>query len=320
MAATHPASSDGLSGATLTWSQSLPDQPDLLRKELAERGYAVVRSMFTTDEIERLRAIVRGHLQRKGSRFSLGKTQPNAAVLVPDLHFIFSHPRVVSLFKAAIGADRTAFTGHCDIHMNMLSGWHRDSGEAYGGYFSGDYFGDESCRVFKMAIYLQDATEHDGLFVIPASHRDRQHGLDQAAQAKTMLGDVVIFDVRLLHRGQLPDLVEKCIKVVNVALKGRSRTVEDSVAATYLKGVYWKLINRRDRLSVFFTYGEDNNRTREFADANMVRQDEQAHSSTRTLPEELLASLARLGVTALPATSIAALGPASRGATCNSDG
>jgi hypothetical protein len=293
-------SSDARPGAELSWSESLPEHSDVLRRELAERGYAVVRSVFTKVEIERLRTIVRGHLQRSGSRFSLGKTQPNAAIAVPDLGFVFSHSRVVRLFKSLIVNGPTVFTGHCDIHMNMLSGWHRDSGEAYGGYFSGDYMADETCRVFKMAIYLQDTTPRDGLSVVPGSHRQRTYDINEAVPLCTSQGDAVIFDVRLAHVGQLPDWLEKGIKALNILLKGRNRTVEDSSIATKLKSVYWRLVGRRDRLSVFFTYGEDNERTHEFAKANMVRQTLQTAVAETRLSGSLVEELSRQGVTIAP--------------------
>jgi hypothetical protein len=287
-------------GAALTWGESLPQNPEALRNELAERGYAVVRSVFTVDEIERLRTIVRGHLQSEGSRFSLGKTQPNAAVAVPDLGYIFAHSRVVRLFKSLIADGGTLFTGHCDIHMNMLSGWHRDSGEAYGGYFSGDYMADPTCCVFKMAIYLQDTTARDGLSVVPGSHRQRAYDINEAVSLCTKLGDAVIFDVRLAHAGQLPDWFEKGVKALNILLKGSNRTIEDSPIATKLKGIYWRLIGRRDRLSVFFTYGQDNERTHEFAKANMLRQTSQSGVSETRLSETLVTELSRQGVKMAP--------------------
>jgi hypothetical protein len=54
----------------------------------------------------------------------LGKTQPNASVALPELASVFAHERVVTLVKTVLGDDKVVFTGHCDAHMNMLSGWH----------------------------------------------------------------------------------------------------------------------------------------------------------------------------------------------------
>lgn len=280
----------------IEWTDLSAGQSRALSSALASQGCAVVRSVFRAEEILRLRKLVKAHLESSGSRFGLGKTQPNAATAVPAIQDIFSHSAVTTLFKLLIGENQTVFTGHCDIHMNMLSGWHRDSGEAFGGYFSGDYIADDACRVFKMAIYLQDTSPTDGLSVVPASHRRGSYDIGQAVKAQTRVGDVVIFDVRLAHAGQLPDFVETGIKALNLLLKGKSRTVEDSPIATSLKQLYWRLIGRRDRLSIFFTYGADNLRTQEFAQANMSRQNQQAGIDQWNWPPALTQALASRGI------------------------
>lgn len=290
------ATVDPLEPRKLQWSDSLIQNPHSLVEQVQRQGYAVVRSVFPPEEIERMRGVVKGHLSRAGSRFSLGKTQPNAAIVVPQLGWVMSHPRVVSLFKALIGADRAVFTGHCDIHMNMLSGWHRDSGEAFGSYFSEGYMTDQACRVFKMAIYLQDTGDRDGLTVVPHAHVQTKYDTKDSVHLRTRVGDVVIFDVRLPHTGQLPNWIEKGIKAVNVAVKGRDRTIEDARIATNLKRAYCAAIGRRDRLSIFFTYGEDNRRTHEFAIANMSRQNKQANLEETRLPGKLVADLSAQGV------------------------
>lgn len=267
-----------------------------MQSHVNSHGFVIVRNVFSPAEIDQLRKIVRGHLKKHGARFSLGKTQPNAATTVTALAPLFSHPRVLELFKRLIGNDSTVFTGHCDIHMNMLSGWHKDSGEAFGGYFHGDYIKADDCRVFKMAIYLQDASNRDGLTVGVGSHRMHQVTAGASLQARTRVGDVVLFDVRLNHTGQLPDPIEKGIKAINIGMKGKSRTVEDHPLATGLKSLYWKLIGRRDRLSIFFTFGASNEYTQEFSKANMVRQNAQAGITETSLPPELISALRGQGV------------------------
>ncbi|MFT4046713.1 MAG: phytanoyl-CoA dioxygenase family protein [Solimonas sp.] len=294
-------SDTSINSFSLAWSNGAPTAKEL-QSHVERDGFVIVKNVFTKDEISRLRSIVYGHLNKKGARFSLGKTQPNAALAVPDLQYIFYHDRVVDLFKRLIGPNETVFTGHCDIHMNMLSGWHKDSGEVYGGYFKGDYINADDCRVFKMAIYLQDATKHDGLTVRIGSHRKLGTTDGAPIQAKTQSGDVVLFDVRLTHTGQLPDNIEKGIKALNIALKGSDRRVEDHPLATKFKGIYWKLINRRDRLSIFFTFGKNNAYTQQFAQANMSRQNTQAGLKTIELPKELITAFNNYNVMVATAT------------------
>jgi hypothetical protein len=265
---------------------------------LKEDGYAVIRGLLSVTEIDRLRAIVRDHLVRCGVRFGLGKSQPNAAVAVPQLGFVFANTNIVRLFKTILGEDQVVFTGHCDIHMNMLSGWHKDSGEAFGGYFYGDYFAASECHVYKIAVYLQDSNVRAGFAIRPGSHRSPAIMCGDELPIETRVGDVVVFDVRVSHAGQLPDLVEKGLKALNSLFTRGDRTKADNRLVGALKAFYWKLVRRRERLSVFFTFGCPNEYTYDFARANMSRQTRQAGSADTKLPDELTAQLQALGVTA----------------------
>jgi hypothetical protein len=264
-----------------------------LREDIESNGFTVVRNVFAPDEIRRLRDILTNHLGRRGARLQLGKTQPNAASEVPQLDFLFAHLKVVELFKQALGD--VVFTGHCDIHMNMVSGWHKDSGETAGGYFQGDYFGSDDCRVYKIAIYLQDAGSKGGLTVRSGSHRVPKLGTGEVVRLDTRAGDVVLFDVRLDHTGQLPDPIEQGMKAVSRLASGGKRG-PDPAAITALHKLYWRLLGRQDRLSVFFTFGAPNAFTYQFAEANMARQLRQAGGKARLL-DSIATPLREQGVT-----------------------
>lgn len=281
---------------TFDWSD-VAESAAPMRAALAEEGLFVVRGLLSTAEIERLRGIVSGHLTRAGRRLSLGKTQPNAASIVPELAFIFSHPRILAVMKQILGEDGVVFTGHCDIHMNMLSGWHKDSGETVpGGYFRGAYMTAEECRVYKVAIYLQEPGAHDGFTARLGSHRHTALDAGELVKVPSRVGDIVVFDVRLTHTGQLPDPIEKGMKGLSLALNNGSRNREDFPLISKAKASYWKLIGRRDRLSVFFTYGAANDFTYDFAKANMSRQARQGAGGKDSLPDGLMATLRQEGV------------------------
>jgi len=268
-----------------------------LRAAIAADGALLVKNLLKPEEIEELRGLVKARLVEDGRRLSLGKTQPNAAIEDPEISWAVAHPNVVAVFKQLI--DEPLFTGHCDIHMNMLSGWHKDSGEIYGGYFTGDYFNAPDCRVYKAAIYLQKAGDRDGLTVRPGSHKTAEHA-GEDFQIKNDVGDVVFFDVRISHTGQLPDMVENGIKAAGKLATRGSRVTQEPPWIFAAKETYWKMIGRRDRLSVFFTYGAPNRFTQEFAEANMDRQTQQAGADHHTYPPVLLDKLKQSGVSAVP--------------------
>ncbi|WP_374157615.1 phytanoyl-CoA dioxygenase family protein [Mycobacterium sp. G7A2] len=269
-----------------------------MRQALDKDGIFIVRDALSQDEIEELRDILVHYLPRRGRRFGLGKTQPNAAQQAPELAFVFAHPRILAVVKQVLGETDVVFTGHCDIHMNMLSGWHKDSGETVpGGYFTGPYMSSEDCRVYKVAIYLQDTGKRDGFTARLGSHREVDLSVGEAVSVQSRRGDIVVFDVRITHTGQLPDPVEKGLKGLNLALNHGHRDREDRQWVSRIKSSYWKLIGRRDRLSVFFTYGAPNSFTDDFARANMSRQARQGSvGPSAGLPPELGAALERGGV------------------------
>lgn len=267
---------------------------DVLRDAVEKDGAVLVQGVLSREEVRKLRDQVQTRLTTSGRRLSLGRTLPGAAT-AQELGWALAHPRIVAVFRRLLG-EQLLFTGHCDIHMSMLSGWHKDSGEDFGGYFRGDYFGADDCRVYKAAIYLQDATQSDGLTVRLGSQRTPDLRAGREVTIKTVAGDVVFFDVRLNHRGQLPDLVEKGIKAATRLATRGSRVTEEPEWASSARATYWSLRGRRDRVSVFFTYGAPNDFTEQFASANLERQRLQSGHRSQELPNDLRSRLEAQGV------------------------
>lgn len=275
------------------------DSADEMRAALDRDGIFVVRNALSPAEVAELRSILLRTLPKDGQRFMLGRGQFNASVKVPELAFIFSHQRILKTIKQVLGEGNVVFTGHCDIHMNMLSGWHKDSGEGVpGGYFTGPYMTSDDCRVYKVAIYLQDATPGDSFTARLGSHRETDLCVGPQVDVLSRAGDIVVFDVRITHVGQLPNLFEKGLVGVSRVLNRGSRERQDPKFVSRVKQAYWKLTGRRDRLAIFFTYGADNSFTSDFAEANMNRQERvgSAHGAAESLPPELGAALASEGV------------------------
>ncbi|MDF0541507.1 hypothetical protein PX699_04075 [Sphingobium sp. H39-3-25] len=283
---------DDVSLAIMDWNGA--DIFDVMqaRTALRDRGVLLVRHVLSAAEIAFARAQLRYRLLRHGERIQLGLTLPNAAALAPEISWLVAHPDIAWMHKAIIGSD-ACFTGHCDMHMNMLSGWHKDSGESVGGYFAGDYFAAAECRVFNTVVYLQDAGPGEGLTVSLGSHRHDSHR-GPRWHVPSRAGDVILFDVRLSHVGHLPDLVESGIKAL--ARPFRSRGGKEPGWATWGHACYRRAVRRPDRLSVFFTYGQNNWFTHDFSRANMRRQIAQTGRGMFSLPAELSAALSRVGV------------------------
>jgi hypothetical protein len=266
---------------------------DTLACDLETKGYAVVRDVFTAGEIASLRGIVDRHFAAgKGVGRVVGYVQPNAAIAVPDLAWLWGQDKVVALLRRALNTEDIVFTGHCDVHRDARFRWHKDSGPRAGDYFNGDYFGADDCRVYKLGIYLEDHVGGDcGLKVSPASHRSPAMSAQPPVSLDTRAGDVVLFDVRLSHCGQVPDLVERGLSLTS-RLLGVSQGAPGSKFFSRVHARYLRALRRRPRQSVFFAYGWPNQFTQDYARGSMSRQHRQTGARETRLPEQLISALA----------------------------
>lgn len=135
--------------------------------------------------------------------------------------------------------DNFVYTGHSDLHKNIVTFWHRDyidynlgdpkskafknpETNTFGGFDETDFwkdadysalpniekypagFWDDGHRIIKVAILLQDHTENEfGLWVMSGSHKEGVVG--EKAYLKTTARDIVVFDHKITHRGQSND-------------------------------------------------------------------------------------------------------------------
>lgn len=99
-----------------------------LNTDLEEDGFILLRNVLTTDEVSSLRLIIKNHFANYGLRMLGGLSQPNAAVLLSELDWIFSHPKIINALKSLCPDQKLMFTSHCDIHSGIIAGWHKDDG------------------------------------------------------------------------------------------------------------------------------------------------------------------------------------------------
>ncbi|HAC63827.1 MAG TPA: hypothetical protein DCF68_09880 [Cyanothece sp. UBA12306] len=239
-------------------------------------GYMVIRNVFSAKEISSLRKTVKNHFKNQGLLANSGLTQPNAAVEVSDLGWLFYHPKILDVMRQLLGQEDIMFTSHCDIHCRTLSAWHKDDGMGVmeGGYFGFPAYDKEDCRVYKVALYLQDHAQNiGGLTVRKGSHKFAEVDKGEEVYIKTKAGDIVVFDVRLNHTGQQDILPFLWLEKPNFLLRKIMKKIfqtEAKQSKKYLKKLYEILFG--ERLSIFFTYGLPNDYTKNFSVNNMKRQ------------------------------------------------
>lgn len=250
-----------------------------LTQQIKKDGFVLIRNLLSQDEIKQLRQKVKDYFNKKGVNLNKGLTQPNAAVEFPEIASIFYHPKILQVMSQLLGEQQIMFTSHCDVHCKTLSGWHKDDGMTVmdGGYFGDPAYKKEDCCVYKVAIYLQDHINNNaGLTVRKGSHKFPEVHKGEEVYLKTKAGDVVIFDVRLTHTGQRDAIPIRSLKrTVNLGQKvlNKLKIADYSQSNQLFKRIYDSISG--ERLSIFFTYGLDNEYTKNFAINNMKRQIQQ---------------------------------------------
>jgi hypothetical protein len=241
-----------------------------LQTTLIEDGFVVIPDVLSQAEIAQLRQQVQSILDEQGLPKSGGTVLPNAAAEAPSLSWIFAHARIIESVRAATALRELVFTAEADLHRNFVSGnWHKDTGEMMmeGGYFGCDAMSSEDCRVYKVAIYLQDHLDTSGLTVRIGSTSNPDLSEGQERHLATRAGDIVLFDVRLTHRGICPTLFDR----VTTRL-GDISPVDSSTLAATIRLWKYRAQRRPDRLAVYFALGAPNERSEIFAARNMRRQ------------------------------------------------
>jgi hypothetical protein len=107
------------------------------------------------------------------------------------------------------------------VHADTLNDWHPDLKPPAPTTISSE----APAWLYKIAIFLQDHPEQDGLSVVPGSH---QQGNTARAptHVRTRAGDIVVFDLRVQHAGVFPSRIERLIQNLALSLH-RIRLVDD---------------------------------------------------------------------------------------------
>jgi hypothetical protein len=270
--------------------------------KLRSEGFIVIPGLLSAVEVDRLRVILNRYFASgKGVVFNLGLAQPNAAAENPDLAELLANPRVKAAYQAVVGDGVVMFTGQADMHAGIISTFHRDTGQD-DCYFDEFCFVDE-CRVYKMGVYLQDHLDGRGLTVHPGSHLETEAPTRPAITIPTRKGDAVLFDVRIVHRGQAPNAFETLLHKLNRGLTrmahrffGRPATHGELRFGYSVREAIRRMMRQPPKLSVFFTLGAPDRFTQQFAGNSLKRQFGQYEGGSRTFPPEVVETLQAGGI------------------------
>jgi hypothetical protein len=239
-----------------------------IREGLDRDGYAILRGVFSGEEVTWMRREVRAMLAKRARPHNGGLSctpQPGESVLASRL-----------LDDARVSPWKGELPSIIHLHQDTVHDWHVDlEPPAPATVFNGT-----PASMYKIAIYLQDHLQWDGLSVIPGSHKEANTPR-AALHLSTRAGDLVIFDLRIRHAGHLPIGAERMIATLTWWLY-RVRLVNDP-GRHRLYRRFRHLLQpgpAAERLAIFLTFATSQDIARTYA-AFIAREPEIAGPDVR---------------------------------------
>jgi Phytanoyl-CoA dioxygenase (PhyH) len=178
-------------------------------------GYGLLQSVFSKFEIEEFRTKIAQSIGMMGQTRSVSHSYHLAGFhrfpSLSTLHGRIVDDQIINGFLSGYFEQKPYYAiGLSDITINRSQQWHTDllRGQYAGFLAETNPWSPTSGSCLKALIYLQDG---ESLQIVPRSHTDRSPLDDNqlANVAETMevipvkvkAGDVVMMDIRILHRG-----------------------------------------------------------------------------------------------------------------------
>jgi hypothetical protein len=178
-----------------------------MRNIFLEQGYIVYKNFLNKDFIEEYRNILDNYLETHNSfhEDTTSKIIPGFAGITPELkelNNLHENAKLLDLLKTIFDNETLVFLDHSDLHQNKTTGWHRDTGDYIRGGGNIQNIWQKDCLIIKISFLLQDHLDNTyGLWFNPGSHIENIK--NQEVHAYTESTDLIIFDQRILHRGQV---------------------------------------------------------------------------------------------------------------------
>ena len=230
------------------------------REQFQQQGYLIVRSVFTPEEVAQLRQSAYEHRDRQ-QQLGLVAQVKQAASVKGDLlsknglGWVIYDPRIVAIATEILGDAPTYFADSTYQIGTGTRGFHRDNIDRYQFGQGADW--DDAYRMIRFGVYLQDHDSYSGGIRFKAGSHRTAVGSDVFAD--TRAGDVVLWDLRILHSGNA-----RRMKVLNnlplhVGLENR---LPDFLFRE----------QQGERISLFFSYGLANHHLDRYVEQHVVKR------------------------------------------------
>ena len=205
------------------------EQEDTLRKEMREKGYVVLRDVFSKDECVKYKKIIKNYFDNNPDKTLFNNcAKPDAFGdrQLEHLQNIFYNQKFTEPLHI-LSSKKLMFLHHSDIHYNFDAySFHDDNQARHLSEVPKEYSfieedlgeGKTPYECYTIAIYMQDHTNGSGLTVIEGTHLEQRFSNEELSETSNRdsvvdissnAGDVIIFDARLYHRGNVLDTKDR---------------------------------------------------------------------------------------------------------------
>ncbi len=184
--------------------------PPTMTESLRKHGFVVVKGVFEPGRLRMCAAQLLDLRANEPTAFVEGSGSSLVDFvgrgLVPRCAALRDDPRLQATLSHVFAGEAFRFCSHNDAGISLSVGWHKDRlNDDYRKYETVDIWSQhqgERHEIVKVLVYLQDHSDNDdGLKLVPGSHLSRDIDTKKWIQLRPALGDVVIFDQRITHRG-----------------------------------------------------------------------------------------------------------------------
>ena len=181
----------------------------MYKSNITKDGYCIIKNVFSKEEVDQFKNDVINYVNNnKTNKSGDGITIPDF-IKIPQLITVAdirNNKTINNALEEIFNGNNYRYCSHNDIGINRIATWHKDKlNRQYAKYQTVDIWSKvngESHEIVKVLLYLEDHSNNkDALKVIPGSHLSRKTATTNVKQLKPSIGDVIIIDQRITHRG-----------------------------------------------------------------------------------------------------------------------
>ncbi|MDT0214828.1 hypothetical protein Q9R29_13120 [Rothia sp. ARF10] len=154
------------------------------------KGYAILRDVYTPEEVERMRAEVSEHCGRGGG----------GDLMSGPLKHVLTDGRMARVAQKLLDTDTVIYGGDSSATINgKIRAWHKDNTDRQDPD-APDW--DDQYTQLRFGVYLQDHVTHSGgLNLKVGSHLECDLTSGETIYVKNNPGDMLVWSMRMTHSG-----------------------------------------------------------------------------------------------------------------------